>query len=515
MTPNDSNFNYRKKRLDQLFDECQSQVISNIIGPFGLSMAMFNDKDGGNVTTAHNFGREDDKYVSTDNDKVLHRNSKFEYNPSVRKQYELSQKEWQEKRQDKIINGKIDDYTGREVDVDGKTTLESGEKVRVELDHTKSIGETHRNSKNHLALGEVKIDPETGQATADVGKIRDLVNHDDNLNLTNQPTNGSKSDHDLKEWANKKNSDGKSNIEKRGLDKDRIAKADAKATQHMNRTVDVALLKKQSKELIATGAQQALQMGLRQSMGLLLAELVNGIFNEIKLLIKHGVEIGKSLIQDVIARIKRVLSKVASRFADAMKAFFDGGISGFMSDLLTFLINSLISTSKKIVRMIREGLLGLYKALKMIFFPPENMTDREALQSGLKLLTATVVIAIGILFEESIAVFLATFPILQPIASMITGVLMGIVTGVVSALLAYQIDMFFHGLSEEDIDQLLVNEGLRNEMANSLSESLTKIYENQVHINKKINEISDCDLRTQKNLDKLKINLEKMKGGDK
>ena len=48
-------FELREQRLQKLFADCQREVVAQIIGPFGLSMAMFEDKNGGNVTTLHNF----------------------------------------------------------------------------------------------------------------------------------------------------------------------------------------------------------------------------------------------------------------------------------------------------------------------------------------------------------------------------------------------------------------------------------------------------------------------------
>lgn len=496
---------FKKKRLEQLFEECQQQVIGNIIGPFGLSTAMFTDKDGGNVTTLHNFERDDDRYVVTASDKALYAHSKSDYD---RSQYELDQDKWDEKRQRFIQDG-VDGYTGGSIEADGKIE-HKGMRVGAELDHVTSVSEVHRTAKNHLALGKVASD-----GSVDVSKITEMVNHDANLVMTHKPGNASKSDHDLTEWAYKKRPDGKSNMEHHGLDEARVRNKDEQSKQHIDGTVNAALLKKQATELLATGGNQAMQMGLRQSMGLLLTELVNGLFNEIKQLIKYGVEAGKSLIEDVIARLKRVAQRVSSRFKDAMKAFFEGGLSGFISNLLTFLINNLISTAKKFVRMIREGLIGLYKGLKMIFFPPENMTHSEALQAGLKILSATVMVAAGILLEESLAVFLSTFPILQPIASMLTAVLIGIVTGVLTALLAYQIDMFFHGMSEEKFDQLMVNERLRNELANALSQGLTKIKEDQEHIKMRIGEIVSHDEKTEENLNKARKSIERLRERNK
>jgi murein L,D-transpeptidase YcbB/YkuD len=45
---------YSEQRIDQLIDECTKTALQQIIGPFGLSAAMFNDRDGGAVDTIHN-----------------------------------------------------------------------------------------------------------------------------------------------------------------------------------------------------------------------------------------------------------------------------------------------------------------------------------------------------------------------------------------------------------------------------------------------------------------------------
>ncbi len=54
----------KQQRLEALFADCQKQVISQIIGPFGLSLAMFEDRNGGNVTTVAQLSREDDGYIT-------------------------------------------------------------------------------------------------------------------------------------------------------------------------------------------------------------------------------------------------------------------------------------------------------------------------------------------------------------------------------------------------------------------------------------------------------------------
>lgn len=467
-----------EERLQKLFADCQQQVIGQIIGPFGLSTAMFADKNGGNVTTLHNFERKDDAYLATDADRYLHAHSREAYSGDVRSRYEIDTKEkaasgdgktWEQKRADKLAKGK-DDYTGKAVAADGTIAMESGI-VGAELDHVVSIGEMHRDPKMHLGMGKVITDAD-GAASVDVGRLRAAVNADENLALTNQPLNGSKSDEDLQAWAAKTRKKGGTNAEKFEADEALMKEKYEKAKQHIDDTANRALFEKQATELLHTGGKQALQMGLRQALGMLLTELVNGVFNEFKLMIKHGVEQGSTLFEEIRARLAKVIAVVVKKVPDAIGQLFEGGVSGFMSNLLTFVLNSFFSTAKRFVTVIREGLIGLFRAFKMIFFPPKHMEANQALQEGLKILTAVLVTSVGLLLTETVSVFMATLPFLKPVADMVAPVLIGILTGLLSAFLAYQIDTLFdryrHSLDEKFIDELMADAKRRDDFSNEL-----------------------------------------------
>lgn len=472
----------REERLQQLFAECRQQVLAQIIGPFGLSTAMFEDRNGGNVTTLHNFEKKDDSYVATESDRVLHAQSTKAYDATVRSEYEVNTREqaktaggktWDDKRKEKIAQG-VDEYTGAQVSADGEVTLKSGKIVGAELDHVVSISEIHQNPKMHLSLGKVKTDGASGAMEADVSRLREIANHDNNLALTNQPLNGSKSDEDLKTWSERKRKDGSDNKSHFEAEDERMQEKYETAKQHVDRAADRALLKKQAEELLSTGGKQAVQMGLRQALGLLLTELVNGLFNEFKVLITHGAEAGKSLFEEIKSRLERVIGNVVKKIPDAVSQLFQGGISGFMSNLLTFLLNNFLSTAKRFVTVIREGLLGLFKALKTIFFPPEGMTPDQALQEGLKILSAVVISSVGLILNESVSAFMLTMPFLKPVADIVTPILMGIATGLLSAFLAYQIDCMFdryrYARDEKKMDALMADATERAQFAKHLVE---------------------------------------------
>lgn len=262
----------REQRLQKLFADCQHEVLSQVIGTFGLSTAMFEDRNGGNVTTLHNFERADDDFVATESDRALHANSRRAYSVDVRAEYEIKSEEaakasggktWEEKRAERIARGK-DEYTGRVVSADGTVELRDGRVVRAELDHVGSVGEFHRNKKAHLGLGEVKRDKQTGELKVDPGRMRAAVNDDKNLALTNQPLNGSKSDRDLEEWAARERPDGTTNSDKFEIDEKLMAEKSRTAQKHLDSTVDRALLEKQAAELLHTGGSQALHMCQRR-----------------------------------------------------------------------------------------------------------------------------------------------------------------------------------------------------------------------------------------------------------
>lgn len=470
----------RQQRLERLYQECRKQVVSQLIGPFGLNPMMFEDRNGGNVTTLHNFEREDDSYVATPEDKALHKHSKEEYE---RSDYTLDTKakaraaghgdsDWNTKRDAHLARG-MDEYTGKtfETTTDG-TTTQDGVPISMELDHVISLKEFHETPKNHLALGKVTM--VDGKAVVDTSAMAGVANDEANLSLTNKSLNASKGGRPVDEWVDAKLAKAEESGKPLDFDPQAVQSSYDRARDAINAKVDTALLKKQATELASTGLAQAHQMGLRQAMGVLLTELVNSLFVEFKTLIRKGIKLSRELLGELRQRLVTVATNVAKKVPDAISALFEGGISGFVSNLLTFLLNNVLSTAKRYVTAIREGLLGLFKAFKMIAFPPKDMSEEAALQAGLKMLSTVLMTTMGILIGESVANFLLTIPVLVPVANLIAPVLVGILTGLLSALMAYQIDAVFerrrHDAQGQSIDAMLADAKSRDRLADQLAE---------------------------------------------
>ena len=129
----------------------------------------------------------------------------------------------------------------------------------------------------------------------------------------------------------------------------------------------------------------------------------------------------------------------------------DGFLSGFLSNLVTVIINAFVTTAARQVRMLREGGMSLYSALKTLAFPDEGVSLAQAADAATKILAAGLVTAGGIAVEGVLATYLEP---LGPLASYMISISVGLVTGLGTAFAAYmldRIDLFgVHGQSKHE-----------------------------------------------------------------
>jgi hypothetical protein len=296
-----------------------------------------------------------------------------------------------------------------------------------------------------------------------------MANKSANLVAAEGNINQSMQDKDKLEWAKaqRKADKGKTNAESFGVDEDLLEQTDKKAKKSINDDILSAQIKKQGTELLFTGVKDAGVMMLRQALGVIIHELVSGIFIEIKQIVKNKKE--GNLIDKLIVAIKRVTNNVIAKFKHAKEAAFSGGIQGFISNLLTFLINNVIKTSAKIVTIIRESIKSIWQALKFIVNPPKHLSSLEIMREVTKILTVAVTTGLGMFFEEAIQAFIMTIPILTPIANIIAPAITAILTGVTTALLVYSLDRFFDWLSDNGTQLLSAFENNLDAMKSNIN----------------------------------------------
>ncbi|HRQ69373.1 MAG TPA: hypothetical protein PLW78_03620, partial [bacterium] len=342
---------YDVEKIDGLIEECKNQVIDNIIKPFGLGQILFKDKDGGNVTTINNakqgvYANEEEKYE--------------------RRKYEMtknsSEVSFKNKNQagDKYVKDRIhrsesdkikDDYTGEEM-------LPKD----MNLDHIYSLSQYHK---------------EGGYMQDDKAKA-DFATDENNFAMTSASLNKSKRDKDGGEWKKSSSkSQEKINKERYHVDDRRmnpaLERGEKVARKHL--PTDAEKVKFYSWEIGKTSVKEGAMMGLQQSIGLLLRELAIALIDEVKDIYKNGFNtVDKSFFNEVRRRFNRISEKILKKWKDVVKAFGEGTISGMISNLVTTIINLFFRTGKNIVRIIREGLFSILRAISFFLFPPSNIS---------------------------------------------------------------------------------------------------------------------------------------------
>jgi len=220
--------------------------------------------------------------------------------------------------------------------------------------------------------------------------------------------------------------------------------------------------------VVWTSAKEAAKMGAQQALGAAIAEFFLGAIAEIK--DWYHQEKREVMLS---TRLKRVVDRVSDRWKDYLDLAIQGSISGFLSNLATTLINIFIQTEKRLVRMIREGFFSLVRSVKIVIFPPDDMTTQEALHASTKLLFAGTILIGGIAVEEVLLDHMraAGFGLF---AEYVAPVVVGSLTAVAMALSAFALDRLdlFGAESNAQHERLQADMGKRINQSIEESEAL-------------------------------------------
>ncbi|TLS72532.1 hypothetical protein FE246_03860 [Aliarcobacter thereius] len=423
------------KEADTLVEACKTSAMNTITSQFGLASLFIDSRDGGSVTTSHNF----DKGI-TSNEADNQKYQTFKSNNDGSKKWEDVRKDvgydkdFQKKRKEYFSANEqvIDAYTGKVLPKDGRT----------QLDHIVSAKEIESNSKNHLFLS--------------TEERANMAIKDTNLAFTSESINKSKGNKKMKEFLDTQKKGEKVNKEryeideKKALEKDEIARIAIKAE------VNEATFKKYSTELLQTGAKDAAKMALYSSLGVVLREFLQALFQTIKeIFANYKQESLKELFTRFKVKMQGVAEKLKREWKDIFLSSLEGAITAFFSNLLVFAINLFATTLKKLVSMIRAGFVSLVQAVKIMVNPPENITKEEAVYQAAKIMIAGLIGAASLGLAAAVEKFLQAIPGLQPImmfsipflenqtvSDILAITLTSVLAGVVTTIVIYSMDKF-------------------------------------------------------------------------
>ncbi len=381
---------YSNEEGESLIELCKQNVIDTIVGQFGIASLFIEAKDGGSVTTARNFEKG---ITSTEADAARHDDLQSVRNGGFKERRTLYDDRKNDFRADVKSSGVktvLDGYTGDKISI-----------KRADVDHVVSAKEIETDSRAHLFLDQEQ-------------RAR-VATDSENLVFTKDKINRSKGAKDLQGWMNRE-VDGQTNADRFGIDREKAVATDKKARKHISGAIDQAAAKKYSKELLATGGEDAAKMAAFSAIGVVIHDFSLAVVEELKFIFKNRGNMSfKELFAHFKAKMADTLELLKLKWRDILAGSFESGIVAFLSNVLVFVINLFATTLKKLVSMIRAGFVSLCKAIKLMAYPPETMTREEANFEAAKILMAGVIGALSIGMSAAIEKFLQSIPGLQPI----------------------------------------------------------------------------------------------------
>lgn len=388
-------------------NESRQIIIKAVLDAFGLSY--FADRAGGNVTTLYNFK----KGITAARDVQRYKEYVSKQDKYDRSPYDRVQKSHRDPiiKSDKPIES---GYTGKDIPHDG----------RSELEHIVSAAEIEKSAENNLFMSqEERVE---------------LAYNEENLTMIEKEINHSKQDMPLDEWLNKKrkNNPGKGQTEAEyfGIDIDKAKALDEKARNAIKKEQRKAAVKKQGKEILQSGLHEGFKIGIREVLGIVLVEFADAsircIQNMVKMY-KKGIYKKKQVLTEIKTALLKTKENVIKKYDEMLSRFKSSVLSGFLSTILTFIINNFITTAKRVVIIIRETVYSLVRAGK-IMVGDEYHTHEEKVNAATDLILKSLTVCLTTLIALSIQEALTGVPygdcFSQAVASIVVGLTVAMVT---------------------------------------------------------------------------------------
>ncbi len=392
-----------------IFKQYENVIIESLITSFGLDF-LIKDQYGGDVDTIHNIRRigKDGQMTYKNSSNQANYDNRGEYNSYVYhsdKRYIDKNREFSDQKQAGTLK---DAYTGEKIARNEKS----------DLDHVISAKEIHDDAGRVLS----------GLCGTD------LANRTENLQATNPHTNRSKKADSMNEFINKKEN------EYTDSQKDNMLRLDAQSRKSYEAKLAKAYYTspKFAKDVASAAGKVSAQMGLRQALGFVFAEIWFAIKKEfVDIKIDLNLDLGE-FFTAIGNGIKHGFANAKEKYNELFSRFFSGTIAGCLSSLTTTLCNIFFTTAKNVVNIIRQSYASLVQALKVLFINPDNLPFGERMRACAKILATGASIVVGVIVSEAIEKTpIGLIPVIGDIIKTFCGTL---VTGVMSCTLLYFLD---------------------------------------------------------------------------
>ena len=418
---NASGLNFSPKPDDNImtsiFKQYESVIIESIITSFGLDF-LVKDSYGGDVDTIHNvrqIGKDDQMtYKGQVNQKAY--DGMVGYNSADYHKgtnYQTIKKEARDNYNQ--FNKRVEDaYTGVDLHFLGRSKG-ANPNINAELDHVISAKSIHEDRGRVLSGLDGK----------------DLANSCENLQFTNKSLNASMQDMEIPDYIEKHpelSSEVKANMIKH-YNKSK-SKYEAKLAKAYYTSPKFA------KDVAFAAGNVSVRMGFRQVLGFVFTEVWFAVKDEF-MNVKDNFDFGE-LLSAIGNGIKRGFANAKEKYKEVLDKFQEGAVAGALSSLTTTLCNIFFTTSKNVIKIIRQTYASIVQAAKILFINPDNLPFGERMRAVVKILAIGASIAVGSIVGEAVGkTAIGVIPVIGDIVQTFCGTL---VTGIMSCTMLYFFD---------------------------------------------------------------------------
>lgn len=436
-----------KSPVKDLLNQYQEVIIKSLITSFGLDLLFVKDRLGGDVDTIHNVramqngDSQFEGYANENNQRDYEVQSNYDKSISAKyhshKNYINRNREGAFQKDQGVLE---DAYTGKKISRNEK----------IDLDHVVSAKE---------------IQGDAGRILSGADGV-ELANQSTNLKHTNRSINrskGAKTTQQFNDSLDKMRPERRERIkelssqatlddhEKKELNKliqlesvdaKKMESAEKKARDSYDKQLESKYYTstKFLNDTIKSSYNLGIKMGLRQALGVILAEVVMVVKSELPLLIKMmRTSFDLKLFFSEMANImKTTFKRVCKKYKEIIQGFKDGALAGILSSLVTTLINIFVTSAKNIAKIIRESLSTVVEALNVLILNPKNLPHGEVIKSVAILISTGASVILGTVVMEAMRKIPAlNIPIIGDVLTTFVG---ACVTGLMSISLIYYIE---------------------------------------------------------------------------
>lgn len=406
--------------LPGLFQQYERVLVESLVSSFALDF-LIKDQHGGDVDTVRNVRKigEDPQmtYKSTRNATAYELRGDYDKDSYHKKNDAYKQTRDTAKRQAR------DGGTGTGTIIDAYT----GKRISF----AKSAPPGAKASLDHV-ISAYSINEDRGRVLAGV-RGQDLANSPENLRFTNLSLNSSMQEDAIPDYIAK-------HPELSGTTKANMMREYEQAKKAYESKINRAYYTGPNfrKDMAKAAGNVGIRMGARQALGFVFAEMWFAVKEEFTRADKEkDFDLG-----DFLSRIgrglKRGLENAKQKYATLFSRALDGAVAGALSSVTTTLCNIFISTSKNVVRMIRQVYPSLVEAAKILFINPECYPFGERMRAVAKILATGASIVMGVSVSDVVEKTpIGTIPVVGEIVPVFCSVF---VSGIMSCTLLYFLD---------------------------------------------------------------------------